>query len=388
MRNLSLPLKLYLGFGIVVLLLALMAANSLWSVSSLISSSQISSQTDQYKAFLLAKEIDHYKWLTAVESLFLENKDKLEVQIDPHKCGLGKFLYGEQAKQMASTDPRLASLLEEIKKPHAQLHQSAKNIGDVWRQNHQGLNLVLAQRLDDHRQWAEKVAVAVINNKDAEVQLDPALCAFGKWLESDGTKNLAASWQEFGQLVEKIKEPHKRLHASAAELNNTDDPLRRKEIFETKTTSSLAEVAAIIGQIQQLEGSLDQAQHQAKEIFTDQTLPALAATQAKMNQMSEILAQQSTAANLELAARGEQSQILALVIGVCGIAAGILLAFFITRSIVRPINHVVESLNMGADQVGAASEEVSSSSNSLAEGSSEQAASLEETSASLRRSTP
>ena len=45
---------------------------------------------------------------------------------------------------MASTDPRLASLLEEIKKPHAQLHQSAKNIGDVWRQNHQGLNLVLA----------------------------------------------------------------------------------------------------------------------------------------------------------------------------------------------------------------------------------------------------
>ena len=85
MRNLSLPLKLYLGFGIVVLLLALMAGQFAWSVSSLISSSQISSQTDQYKAFLLAKEIDHYKWLTAVESLFLENKDKLEVQIDPHE---------------------------------------------------------------------------------------------------------------------------------------------------------------------------------------------------------------------------------------------------------------------------------------------------------------
>ena len=62
---------------------------------------------------------------------------------------------------------------------------------------------------------------------------------------------------------------------------------------------------------------------------------------------------------------------------------GILLAFFITRSITKPINRIIAGLNEGADQVASASGQVSSASQSLAEGSSEQAASIEETSSSL-----
>ena len=60
-----------------------------------------------------------------------------------------------------------------------------------------------------------------------------------------------------------------------------------------------------------------------------------------------------------------------------------LIAFFITRSIVGPLNRVIAGLTDGADQVSAAAGEVSSSSQSLAEGTSEQAASLEETSSAL-----
>jgi methyl-accepting chemotaxis protein len=65
------------------------------------------------------------------------------------------------------------------------------------------------------------------------------------------------------------------------------------------------------------------------------------------------------------------------------ILLGSLLAFFITRGITKPINHIIESLSEGSDQVAAASGQVSSSSQSLAEGAGEQAASLEETSSSL-----
>lgn len=70
-------------------------------------------------------------------------------------------------------------------------------------------------------------------------------------------------------------------------------------------------------------------------------------------------------------------------IGVMAVVAGILLAYFITRSITRPIDRIIESLNEGAEQVALASAQVSQSSLSLAEGSSEQAASIEETSSSL-----
>jgi methyl-accepting chemotaxis protein len=68
---------------------------------------------------------------------------------------------------------------------------------------------------------------------------------------------------------------------------------------------------------------------------------------------------------------------------VIGIAAIVVVAYLVTRSITRPINRIIDGLNDGADQVASASGQVSSASQQLAEGSSEQAASIEETSASL-----
>ena len=62
---------------------------------------------------------------------------------------------------------------------------------------------------------------------------------------------------------------------------------------------------------------------------------------------------------------------------------GLLLAYFMSRSISRPIHHIIQELNQGAEQVASASQEVSSSSMSLAEGTSEQAAAIEETSSSM-----
>ena len=69
--------------------------------------------------------------------------------------------------------------------------------------------------------------------------------------------------------------------------------------------------------------------------------------------------------------------------GLFAVASGILIAWFLIRSITKPLNRIIEGLNEGAEQVASASGQISSSSQQLAEGSSEQAASLEETSSSL-----
>ncbi|MFH1136748.1 MAG: methyl-accepting chemotaxis protein [Pseudomonadota bacterium] len=68
---------------------------------------------------------------------------------------------------------------------------------------------------------------------------------------------------------------------------------------------------------------------------------------------------------------------------IIALAVGAFLSFFITRSITKPINRIIEALASGADQVSSASGQVSSASQSLAEGASEQAAAIEETSSSL-----
>ena len=66
-----------------------------------------------------------------------------------------------------------------------------------------------------------------------------------------------------------------------------------------------------------------------------------------------------------------------------GTLLALLLGIYLTVSITRPINRVVQGLNEAAAQVATASSQVATASQSLAEGSSEQAASIEETSASI-----
>ncbi len=75
--------------------------------------------------------------------------------------------------------------------------------------------------------------------------------------------------------------------------------------------------------------------------------------------------------------------LIAIGVGIAAIFIGTLLSFFITRSITRPINEVIEGLDESAEQVTAASGEISSSSQQLADGTSQQAAAIEETSSSL-----
>ena len=62
---------------------------------------------------------------------------------------------------------------------------------------------------------------------------------------------------------------------------------------------------------------------------------------------------------------------------------GLLLAYYMARSISRPIHEIIRELIKGNEQVAAASQHVSSSSQQLSEGASEQAAAIEETSSSM-----
>jgi methyl-accepting chemotaxis protein len=68
-----------------------------------------------------------------------------------------------------------------------------------------------------------------------------------------------------------------------------------------------------------------------------------------------------------------------------GVLVGLLLAFFITRSITGPIRRIIGGLTEGADQVTDAAAQVAAASQQLAEGNSEQASSLEETSSALEQ---
>jgi len=217
-RNVKLSTKLYFGFGVVLFLVLVVAGMSLWSVEGLLTASQDYEVSADHSQFMTAKETDHLKWINAVQDLFVNNLNALDVQMDPSKCGLGKFLYGPEAKAMAASDPGLAALLEEIKEPHRRLHESAEKINKAYRQIHPGLAVTLAARLDDHRRWASKVAESLLENKEIKVEMDPTRCAFGQWLAGPDCAKLRAGWPEFSALIAKVTDHHDKLHQSAAQI--------------------------------------------------------------------------------------------------------------------------------------------------------------------------
>ncbi len=82
-------------------------------------------------------------------------------------------------------------------------------------------------------------------------------------------------------------------------------------------------------------------------------------------------------------AQAAQSKWLMIIGVIIGTLSALTLGIFLTLSLVRPINRVVEGLTKSADQVSASSADVAAASQTLAEGASEQAAGIEETSSSI-----
>ncbi|MBI9087595.1 MAG: CZB domain-containing protein [Desulfobacterium sp.] len=369
-------------------------------------------------SFLVKKEVDHLKWITKVQALFVYNLPKLDVVTDDQGCGLGQFLHGDVGRNAAGSDPELARLINGLKAPHAGLHASAVKIQAAWKQGHPGLIDTLRARLDDHRKWAAEIATALLTEKKIHVTTDPSTCAFGRWLNSNECRDISAMWPEFGVIVSKVFAHHGKLHQTAIKITRAGSHDARVGIFEGETTAELETVAGYFEELIRLEKTNIQAGKQAHHIFITETLAALEQTQTAlknlvlradamvegMNHARQIYAEKTLPAlgqTQELlgklrqeaknnimtdvvmlkAAQGTQRNVT--LVGAAAIVIGLVMAFVISRGITGALNRVIQGLEEGAGQVASASGQVSSASQSLAEGASQQAASIEETSSSL-----
>ncbi len=382
-KNLKLNGKMWSLTSLLLVAIIMLAILAFWSISDILSANKDFADAADHDTFMVEKEVDHLQWIEKVQELFVRNQKTLDVQLDHTKCGLGKFLHGEESKELAKSNPRLAGLLEAMKEPHKHLHESGAEIKNVWQQIHLGLSLTLAARLDDHRRWAANVSESLLENKEVNVELDPDRCAFGKWLTGRECKKLVAEWPEFSAIIDDVIDHHKSLHKTAADIKATVAEEEKNKIYIEKTLPELNMVAGLFEKIQELEVRRNDAQEKAKHIFNTLTIPALQSTQATMKSLAEQLHEIKESSKEKMSSIGSTAQISSGFVSVAAFMIGIILSFFVIRSITKPIHRIIEGLNEGSDQVASASGQVSSSSQSLAEGSSEQAASIEETSSSL-----
>ncbi len=126
--NLKIRLKLYLGFGLVLLLLVTIMATSFNVMGKISRQMEKYMRYENMEKFLLAKEIDHLNWTAALSDMFLTGKI-FDKQLDPTKCSFGKWYYN-----FKPTDPEMQQPYKAIEKPHIRLHESAREITKVYQE--------------------------------------------------------------------------------------------------------------------------------------------------------------------------------------------------------------------------------------------------------------
>ena len=397
-KQMTIGKRISSGFGVVLALLIVVVVLSytiVGSVGEVVQGSQLDGELAQ-------KEVDHLNWAKKVNTLLTDDAvTQLDVQTDDRKCAFGQWLYGEERKNAERMVPELAPLLKAVEQPHKHLHESALEIGTVFKQPHTGLSLTLSNRLTDHFSWVAQLAKSLAteaSRSDANqarlqrtdefstgVQLDPTQCAFGKFLADPKTRKLAASFPALQNTLDAIREPHNRLHETAVRIEdkvNQSDMSAAMQIFNQDTQKALGEVKthflAAIAAEQKLQNGMDAA----NRIYAQKTAPALRQVQEGINDIRSEAAKHIMT-NEEMLAAAKASRRNVTLIGIAAVLSGVFIAFFLTKGITKVLRRTSTQIEEGASQIASAASQVSSASQSLAEGASEQAASIEETSSSL-----
>ena len=125
---------------------------------------------------------------------------------------------------------------------------------------------------------------------------------------------------------------------------------------------------------------------EAEAFLINQADPAMAESDSVINSFVEFQKKFNSAEQATAKRAAAVSVIMMLILGIVAVALGAFLAFYISRSITKPVNKIVNALNEGAEQVAAASNQLSASAQQLSQGSTEQAAAIEESSSTLQES--
>lgn len=259
---------------------------------------------------------------------------------------------------------------------HKDLHASAVGIKSNYKQIHLGLEETLLARLLDHKNWTQKVMSALIkNSSDLGVQTDHTKCAYGKMLSSDEFNEKMNAFPALRLAIEKTIEPHKTLHESSIQISKAIKAGKKTEadkIFNTVTQGSLKKIEIGFNEAFAAEETLHQGREKAEQIFTHTTMPILENTLAQLKEMKQEAEHEldgmkeanqifatKTQPNLHkvqailtnirdisnenimtdqaMLAAATKTNMAVIIISVLALGVGLVVAFFMSRSITVPL---------------------------------------------------
>ncbi|MBN2808514.1 MAG: bacteriohemerythrin [Deltaproteobacteria bacterium] len=129
--RLKLSRQIFMGFVTIGALLVGLGLVSYFGISSIKDKSEEAVFSVGTIVDLQKMEIAHHKWAEKVEQTLLRDYTPgllVDVELDDHKCGFGKWLYGPERKVLEQRYPELAPILKKFEEPHHRLHETIKDI--------------------------------------------------------------------------------------------------------------------------------------------------------------------------------------------------------------------------------------------------------------------
>jgi methyl-accepting chemotaxis protein len=387
-KNMNLGMKIAGGFGLILLLSVFAGGMGLWSMHG-----AKGQTTVLVKEFLPEVEVLNDVRAKALKTMYEVRGYAYSFQnsfLEAGRKTLGEARKSMQgAKDLAAASPHLVKLKEEAPRLEAQFlayekllndtaaqvdkikqirqtmdeaaQNFAKNIQGFIQEQHDNLNKEIKEGVD-HGKLAERVQKNHLANEIADLGDGIRIANFKAQALND-LKIVQGVMGNFDQIQQRV---------------NTLTPLTHTESLKKQLAgveaAALAYKKAILDLLftwQELAEFTQKRQEAAEQVLRNTDATATKGIEGMQQEAGQTLSSLSTASTTLFVGLG-----LIVILGV-------ILAWFITRTITRAVNRISESLAAGSEQVAAAATQVSSASQSLAQGSTEQAASLEETSASL-----
>ncbi|MDD2558610.1 MAG: methyl-accepting chemotaxis protein [Desulfuromonadaceae bacterium] len=284
--------------------------------------------------FLAEKEVDHLVWFSDILTYFATDARRLEVETNERMCSLGAFLYGEAGAVAGKADAEFGRLIGKIKEPHARLHQSAKEIIALPKQQAQVV-------------FEQQTIPALRQTQDV----------------------LGEMRQRAGEMVKGMEQA--------------------KQVYASRTAPNLDQVQRLLGEVNRVTQSnimtdvqmLDAASNTRTGviIFAIVAVPlgillALVIARGIIGPMlkgvafATAVSEGDLTANLDVEQKDEVGQLAAAL-----------------KGMVAQLQRIVADVRSASDNVAAGSQELSASSEEMSQGATEQAAAAEEASSSMEQ---
>ncbi len=387
--NWGLGKKIGAGFGTILTLLCVVGVWSLLGVTGIVTNATEVIDGNKLKGLMVEKEVDHLNWANQVGQLITNDEvTSLDVQMDPHKCAFGQWLYSDSRQEAEAMVPGLAGILSRVEEPHKHLHESATEICSHYAPADLDMAGFLLESKVGHQAWEAKVSGAFLDENVSDldgVQMDPHQCSFGKWLYGADVQAKKSHDPKFAAIWNTVEKDHAHLHNSA---KSVDALMRQDEEGEALTmymdtiAPTAHKVLHGIDEFLELDQKEVEGMLKAQEIYASKTGPSLVQVQKLLGEAGHLVSA-NVMTDAEMLSKAQSTKMAVSILSIVAVILGVGLGILITRGIISALTQVMDGLDRGSEQVTVAAGQVAEASQDMADGASNQASSLEETSATL-----